>query len=136
MILDAIIPGQPRAQKRHRTSGWNRYDPSDGDKGRVQDYLLKMKPKKPYSGAFILHIIAFFKTPKDWSKVKKSRAEGGYRPKTPDWDNIGKLIADAMNGYIIADDGQIVKGTVECRYSVKPCTIIKLYKVNDDEYES
>jgi len=46
---------------------------------------------------------------------------GVIRPtKKPDWDNIGKVIADSLNQIAYRDDAQIVSATVEKLYSLTP----------------
>jgi Holliday junction resolvase RusA-like endonuclease len=50
--------------------------------------------------------------------------------KKPDWDNLGKLVADALNKYAYHDDAQIVVATVRKRWcddaQTTPCTAITL----------
>lgn len=127
--MKITIKGNPYSQKRHRTSGYRRYDPSSADKKNLAKLLLPIKPPKPLEGIFELRIIAFFQTPTSWSKKKQERFEGKYRGKVPDTDNIEKIYCDVMNGYIIEDDRYIVKSTVEKRYSIEPRTVIELEKV-------
>lgn len=38
-------------------------------------------------------------------------------PVKPDWDNVGKLVSDALNGVAYADDGQVVRAVVETYYA-------------------
>ena len=128
-MIDITIPGQPFVQKRHRPShrgGY--YDPSSEDKKTIQWQLRagNVKPRKPFTVSLMIEIIAYFETPKSWSKKKKREHEGQYRPKTPDADNIFKIYADAMNNYIYEDDAQIVRSVVEKRYSTEPRTVIKI----------
>lgn len=128
--IEAIIEGQPFAQKRHRTSGnGHRYDPSAKDKKKIQRALIDVKPSKPLQGVFRLTITAFFQTPKSWPNKKQQEVEGTFRPKYPDTDNIAKIIMDAMNDYIIEDDRYIVSTQVEKYYSMNPCTVINLEQI-------
>lgn len=64
-------------------------------------------------------IEAFYAIPQ--SKSKKQRAlmsSGEIRPtKKPDWDNIGKIICDSLNGIAYSDDAQIVIATVAKYYT-------------------
>ena len=54
-------------------------------------------------------------------------AKGEIRPTVkPDWDNIGKIISDALNGIAYKDDAQVVSCTVEKRYSNTPCVEVWL----------
>jgi len=128
--LEITIPGQPKSQKRHRTGrSGHRYDPSSKDKKTLQKALLPIKPPKPLKGWISLCIVAYFETPKSWSNKKRKEVEGTYRAKTPDVDNIEKILMDAMNGYILEDDKQIVSIETQKRYSVKPRTEITIIEV-------
>lgn len=40
--------------------------------------------------------------------------------KKPDWDNIGKIVTDALNGVAYHDDAQIVDAQVRKFYSKDP----------------
>lgn len=117
------------SQKRHRTSGRRRYDPSAGDKKTIRKHLMGVKPSEPLEGEFEILIVSFFQTPTSWSDKKQREHEGKYRGKVPDWDNVGKIICDAMNDYILKDDKQIVRAVVEKRYSTVPATYIKLTRI-------
>lgn len=83
-----------------------------------------------------LQVIAFMKIPKSESKKKRQlMIEGVIRPTVkPDWDNIGKLVADALNGIAYDDDKCIVDAQVRKFYSEHPRTeIILSSKTNNIE---
>ena len=130
--LKLIIPGQPAAQKRHRTGrGGRRYDPSSTDKKRIRKELLQIKPVTPITKPVRVEINAFVQTPKSWSGAKQERYEGRYRPKRPDADNYSKLILDSMSGMIYTDDGQVVDLRTRKFYSMKPCTELQIEIINE-----
>lgn len=53
------------------------------------------------------------------TRLKKLRRE--IRPtKKPDWDNIGKIVADALNGVAYHDDAQVVDAITRKFYSDNP----------------
>lgn len=131
--IEVIIPGQPFAQKRHRDSrNGGKYDPSASDKKVIRNHFFPHKKGKPYEGLLSIEIYAFFQTPKSWSKKKQDEAEGKFRGKTPDADNVEKIIFDALNKYIYKDDALIVRNHCERRYSMKPCTVIKLKSLEQE----
>jgi Holliday junction resolvase RusA-like endonuclease len=131
--IEVIIPGQPMSQKRHRTGrGGHRYDPSKSDKERIQNCFLHVKPTKPTKELLRMDIFAFFETPTSWSEEKRQKYEGLYRGKTPDCDNLDKLVFDALNKYLYADDKQIVSSHTEKYYSVMPCTVIRIKTINQE----
>lgn len=76
-------------------------------------------------------VLAYMPIPKSASEKKKqAMLEGKIRPTVkPDWDNIGKLIADALNGIAFDDDKSIVDGRVIKLYGEKPHVEILLKEV-------
>lgn len=64
---------------------------------------------------------AFFEIPKGLTKKKRAEAELNmiFPTKKPDWDNIGKIVTDALNGLAWHDDAQIVRATVSKVYTVE-----------------
>ena len=50
--------------------------------------------------------------------------------KKPDIDNIAKSILDAMNRFIIYDDNQVVKISVEKKYDTEDKTYIRVYELD------
>jgi len=129
--MKITIEGQPKSQKRHRTNGYRRYDPSAKDKKTIRKHLLPIKPPKPLEGKFGVTIRAFFETPKSWSKKKRKEHEGRFRDKTPDCDNISKILFDSMNDYILKDDKMIVHSSVTKYYSVNPRTEIEIHEFTE-----
>lgn len=76
-------------------------------------------------------ITAFYKIPKSTSKKKCAlMTTGKLRPlKKPDWDNIGKVISDALNGQAYVDDKQVVDARVTKWYTVgEPCVVVNIRK--------
>ena len=131
--IEVIIPGQPKAQKRHRDSrNGGKYDPSSEDKKLIRNYFFPHRQPEPYEGLLEVEIYAFFQTPKSWSEKKQKYAEGKFRGKTPDSDNVDKIIFDALNKYIYRDDALIVKHKTERRYSMKPCTVIRIKSIEQE----
>ena len=64
-------------------------------------------------------IIAIFPIPKSWSKKKRELAlKCEILPGKPDWDNIGKIICDALNGVLYEDDACVFGGVVVKRYGL------------------
>ena len=51
--------------------------------------------------------------------------DGLIRPtKKPDWDNIGKVVCDALNGIAYRDDAQIVDSMVRKFYGEVPRVVV------------
>lgn len=74
---------------------------------------------EPLSGPLHMDITAVAAIPKSWPKARRAAAlRSGWDQRKPDADNIGKLIADALNGIAYADDSQVARLTVEKRFAV------------------
>lgn len=63
-------------------------------------------------------------------KEREHKLAGLLRPVgAPDWDNLGKLACDALNGVLYGDDSQITDVVVRKRYCTTPRTEIVLREV-------
>lgn len=81
-----------------------------------------------HQGAVGIRVVAAFSIPKGWTKWKVEAALKGKVCHTvrPDGDNILKAVKDALNGIIWRDDSQVVRATVEKRYSDRPLVGIEV----------
>ena len=75
-----------------------------------------------------LEVIAYVKIPKSATKARRAKMlSGKIRPTTkPDWDNLGKLVSDALNGVAYDDDKRVVDARVRKFYSDRPRTQVTL----------
>lgn len=71
---------------------------------------LQMRGLALMDGPVMMEIVVYRPTPKSWSKAKRGAAF--WDTAKPDWDNVGKLVSDALNGVVYRDDAQIVSGHV------------------------
>lgn len=127
-----IVPGQPVAKARARAtkSGFH-FTPA---KTVNYESFIKLCFHNAYGnvalsdGEVAMLIEANFEIPKSFSKKKKELAlSGSLRPKTkPDWDNIGKIVSDALNKIVYNDDSQVVDARVIKKYSDTPCVKISI----------
>ena len=135
-MIQIEIPGNPVPKGRHRTTkSGHSYTPTKTKKWEQIARLMasdQMKGQDPMSGAIDLIVSAFFAIPKSWPKWKKDAAEKGLVVHTsrPDYDNILKAAADALNGIVFYDDSQIFNGYTNKMYSTKPCVKIIAIEVN------
>lgn len=93
-----------------------------------QSFRIKYHNVKTIEGRVAINIVAFIKIPKNTSKVKtKEMLDNIISPtKKPDIDNIAKSVLDAMNKFIIKDDNQVSKITIEKRYAEEEKIYIKI----------
>lgn len=78
-------------------------------------------------------IMAYFAIPKSATKKRKhSMMLNTIRPtKKPDYDNIGKIICDSLNGIAYKDDSQIVDANISKFYAVNPYVSVTLTQIGD-----
>ena len=76
----------------------------------------------PREAALVFRAIAYKPIPKSVSNRKRElMLAHKIRPgKKPDWDNVGKIICDALNGIAYSDDAQIVDGRTIKKYGEVP----------------
>jgi Holliday junction resolvase RusA-like endonuclease len=88
------------------------------------------------SGPVQLSIHAWFAIPKSWTKARKAAAFAKFCTSKPDVDNIGKLVADALNGLAYADDAQVAILNVVKRYGSVArldVSVLSIDSVADDQ---
>ncbi len=126
MQLYLLIPGEPMAKQRPRVTRQGvAYTPAQtvNYETLVKEMFYTTYPNhKPMDGPVKVRINAYFTIPASWSKKKQQSALiGNMRPTgRKDWDNIGKIVTDALNRIAYMDDGQIVDGRVCKHYTDVP----------------
>ena len=123
------IPGTPVAKGRARSyKRGNFIQHVTPEKTVLYENLVKMiamdamNGAKPIQGAIHLRIQAHFPIAESWSKKKKEEAITGRLKctKKPDADNIAKVVSDALNGVLFADDSAVTYLIVTKGYSNEP----------------
>ena len=97
-----------------------------------QSFRIKYPQYKMLKNRIGIDIIAYFKIPKGTSKANTEKMLNDQisPAKKPDIDNIAKSILDAMNRFIIYDDNQVVKISVEKKYDTEDKTYIRVYELD------
>ena len=132
------VPGAPRGKGRPRTAviGGHARIFTDS-KTRAEEGAIRviasaaMRGAAPYDGPVILRCCAYRQIPRSWSAKKQAAAEAGdlVPASRPDWDNVAKLVADALNGICWVDDGQVVAAVIFKRYAIRPRVVIDVQSV-------
>lgn len=130
MKIEFIVLGNPCGKQRPKfsRSGYfvHTYTP---DMTVNYENLVKLeycrqvgKSRFESDAQIVMQITAFFQIPKSVSQKKRTAMlRGEILPtKKPDYDNIAKIVTDALNGIAYDDDAQVVIGTVAKRYSENP----------------
>lgn len=130
--------GKPEGKARPRIVNGHAYTPE-----RTQAYEEMVRaayrtmcgeeafePKLPIK----VSILAFYAVPKSAPESLKAKMRNNeIRPTTkPDWDNVGKIVCDALNGLAWHDDAQVVEAFVEKRYGITPMVCVRIEEAKDD----
>jgi Holliday junction resolvase RusA-like endonuclease len=134
MMIKLTIPGLPCAKQRARvTRRGFAFTPAKTVHYETfirELFAVQYPGFEPLTGPIVLKVWAYFPIPKGTSKRTRELMEGGFirRDRKPDWDNLGKIVSDALNGMAYADDGQIGAASVEKLYSGRPRLEIEFEK--------
>ena len=111
-----VIPGEPKAQKRHRSTTINgfirNYDPSQASKKDFLWTVMNNAPAKPIDFPIRMDLFFFFSRPKSHygtgknaSNLKSSAPR--FHTTKPDIDNLYKFVTDSLNKVYYRDDSLI-----------------------------
>lgn len=132
------IPGPPFAKQRARTGRYGTYTPEKTVKYEtlIQElFAVKFPQWKLFEGACSISIEAEFPIPKSWPKKKKAAAAARtlHHTSKPDWDNVGKIVTDALNGFAYKDDSQICESRVRKWYGEAPGVTVYIVALDEEE---
>lgn len=102
-LLRFVIDGTPARWQRTGGKGRKRYTETEmrqAKKHAAWCARIAMRDaglRKPLDGPLVMTVDTYRRRKRD---------------ATPDWDNLGKLVSDALNKVAYKDDAQIVSGTV------------------------
>lgn len=87
-----------------------------------------MRGKRPTVQPVALLCHAFLPIPVTWTTRERMDARAGVLLPTgrPDWDNLGKIVADAIKGIVWGDDAAVIDGRVIKRYSDEPALRVEV----------
>ncbi len=133
-MIKLIIPGPPCAKQRPRmTKQGHTYTPKETINAEtlIKQLYITEHFNKQLNGALELSVFAYFPIPKSANKKQReAMLKGDIRPtKKPDWDNVGKLVSDALNGLAYHDDSSIVAAHVYKWYSDKPRVEVEIQEI-------
>lgn len=122
MTTVLYVPGIPVAQPRQRTrvvmtgkrafatNYTPRGDPVHSFKASVARAAVDVHQGKPLlDGPLAMEVVFLFPRPKSLT-YKRMPNPMIWAPMRKDWDNLGKAVADALNGVLWVDDAQICLG--------------------------
>ena len=143
MTVAFVIPYEPMGKERPRayschghTQVYTPYKTREYEEMIRTIYSLQVGHKRfPDDAEILLEVIACFSVPKNTSKTKRElMLNGGILPrKKPDYDNIAKIITDALNGIAYKDDSQIVWADIRKKYAKNPRVYVTMTSINRAE---
>lgn len=136
MKAQFVVHGEPQGKARHRmTRAGRTYTPAKTvkyeklvrDEYETQCWNIWFDDGTPLT----VLIDAYLTIPKSTSKKRlQQMADKIIRPvKKPDWDNVGKIICDSLNGVAYHDDSQIVDGRVRKFYGTEPFVVVTIEEI-------
>ena len=125
------VPGRPRSKGNSkrvvRRGRFSRIIPSaaavEGE-ASARAVIAAHAPPAPLAGALRVDVVFWFAIPPSRAKGKNRVMVGQPCLLHVDRGNLLKLIEDAANGLVWADDSQIVSGNVEKRWGLRDMTSI------------
>lgn len=122
-----IIPGDPVGKGRPRvTRTGHVYAP--GKTRAAEEHvktlaMVAMAGVRAFEGPVIVSITAFYEVPASWPNLRQRLAiSGAESPGKPDLDNVVKLVLDAINKTVFADDKLVVQLVARKLYGPDPHT--------------
>jgi Holliday junction resolvase RusA-like endonuclease len=93
--------------------------------------VLKLYAQRCMDGAGPLdvpvqcEITAFYVMPASWPKRRREAPGALWKSSKPDYDNLGKIVGDALNGVAWVDDALICDGRILKRYGDVPRLLVR-----------
>jgi Holliday junction resolvase RusA-like endonuclease len=134
-VITIEIPGTPRGKGRPRFARRGKHvatytdDATSTAEATISWHAAQaMVGRELITGPVIAAIKLIMPAPKSWSEKKRNQAINGVirHCGKPDLDNAAKLILDALNGVVYADDKQIHALIITKEYGAAPRTIIEI----------
>jgi Holliday junction resolvase RusA-like endonuclease len=131
--VTVIIAGEPVAKGRPRfTRRGIAYTPAHTRRHEAHARLsaqLAMDGRPPIDTPVRIELLVELPIPKGWSRRKTADAITGHiRPTSrPDVDNFLKIILDAINTIVVADDAQVVEVYARKKFSVAPKMVATIF---------
>lgn len=115
-----FVEGDPKGKGRPRfirATGHAITPPASASYERmVQEHArAAMTGSAMLQGPLRLDLVVYFARPLSW---RGKQLETVWHTSKPDWDNLGKMISDAMNGIVFKDDAQIAEAHVSKKYGL------------------
>ena len=130
--VEGLVRGKGRP--RFVRTGGNAYTPrlSEHYENWIRwNAAAAIRGQPPLSGPLSIKVEAELSVPQSWSpKKRKAALSGELRPEVrPDFDNIAKIVADALSGICYWDDKQICTAVFVKRYAEEPRLVVEINEI-------
>lgn len=108
-----------------------------GKKAILDEVMKQWRDLPPWTGPLALRVLAVFAIPKSWPRKTREAAIDGkvFHIADPDYDQIVKLVMDALRGKVYVDDNQVagfLPGSFK-RYGFPERTEVEIALMAQDE---
>lgn len=138
MTIEFTVDGSPHGKGRPRFRRFGNFVSTYTDaktksyETLVKEAAIKAMENRPLiEGPVKLDLIIRLPVPKSYPKKRSKACLNGseWPTKKPDWDNVAKSVADAMNDIVFLDDTQIVIARVVKVYATEAGVDVKVSEV-------
>ena len=137
--MEFTIPGEPVGKGRPRRGKGHFYTPERTEAyEQLVRHIYRAKGGDHFSSLPVrVEINAYYEIPASASRVRRRKMDNGelLPTKKPDFDNVAKIICDALNGIAYNDDSQVVEAIVKKRYSTQPRVDVLVEAVEREDSE-
>ena len=138
------VPGRPKPKQsirvyfRHGKMRGSLAEATRQAMKRFSQLAAKYAPEELLACPIYLHLVFKFAPPKTWPQWKKDAAISGYihRTKTPDTDNMTKLVKDCLTDLFWTDDKLVVRELVKKIYAKESSTEVTIVTLPQIETRS
>lgn len=113
--IEFTVPGDPRAWKRARTNKGRHFTETGselfmGKIATIAHEKMKAQGLSPFTGPVRIRLEVYYSPLKSVPKSKRGFLLA--KATKPDFDNLAKIIGDALNGIVWIDDAQIFNAEI------------------------
>jgi Holliday junction resolvase RusA-like endonuclease len=136
MRITFEVPGEPQGKQRARAVSIGRFARLHPDEKSVkyETFIKEMfcvahPGFTPLDAPLSLCVLALLSIPKSVSAKRRAQMLSGeiLPGKKPDFDNVLKAVADALNTIAWRDDSLVVDATFRKRFSDRPRLVVDIY---------
>ena len=133
-MIELVIPSKPFGKQRPRIGKFGAYTPQKTINYETlvkYTFITKYPDFKPFEGAVSIDVLAVFAPPKSYRKKKQKELLVKPYTKKPDYDNIAKIVSDALNTLAYKDDAQVARAVQNKVYGEVDKVVIQIEEISE-----